>query len=320
MNDNIKNIQQYLNRILDDTTIVQRVDEEIISRLPHSIISYLELYTLRFLNNNLLLAIIPDDDTYSPAQVKKQQQMIERITGQITVFAFRQIASYNVQRMISQRVNFIVPDKQMFIPSLLMDLRPNKKNASVNNEHIPAMAQCIVLYHIQIASLNKKITQDIADLLDTSYPNVNRAVKWLCNNQIISLEGVKTKAIKFVRKGKQLWDMVEPMLTSPIERVVYTDVLIENKYMAGVNALSEYSMINPNREHSYAIGKEEYKIKHKSMNREYGNNKIEVWKYNPSLLTQSNIVDRLSLYLSLRDNEDERIQIELETMINEMIW
>ena len=32
------------------------------------------------------------------------------------------------------------------------------------------------------------------------------------------------------------------------------------------------------------------------------------------------VVDKLSLYLSLKDNEDERIQIELERLINEMSW
>jgi hypothetical protein len=48
--------------------------------------------------------------------------------------------------------------------------------------------------------------------------------------------------------------------------------------------------------------------------------KVEVWKYAPSLLSGNEYVDRLSLYLSLRDNEDERIQIECDTLIEEMKW
>lgn len=32
------------------------------------------------------------------------------------------------------------------------------------------------------------------------------------------------------------------------------------------------------------------------------------------------IVDKLSLFLAMKDMDDERIQIELETMINNMIW
>jgi hypothetical protein len=55
-------------------------------------------------------------------------------------------------------------------------------------------------------------------------------------------------------------------------------------------------------------------------NKDFGDYRVEVWKYTPSLLTKNNTVDKLSLYLSLRNNEDERVQIELDNMINEMIW
>ena len=46
----------------------------------------------------------------------------------------------------------------------------------------------------------------------------------------------------------------------------------------------------------------------------------QVWKYNPKMLSTEGVVDKLSLYLSLKDNDDERIQIELERLINEMSW
>lgn len=320
INDNIKEIQQYLNRLLDDKTTVKQADNELISRLPHGIISCFGMYTLKCLGKDLLLAIALEDDTYSPGQVKKQQEIIERITGLITVFAFRNIASYNVQRMIAQRVNFIVPDKLMFIPSMLLYLRPPKGVTSKNDGKIPAIAQCMMLYHLQIMSLNGKTAQDIVDVLGSSYPNINRAIRWLNERGIISLEGMKTKVIRFTFEGKKLWNTIKPMLTNPVERVVYTDGSMSNAYTTGINALAEYSMINPDKECAYAIGKEDYRIRQEKTDREFGETRIEVWRYKPSLLTHSHIVDKLSLYLSLRDNADERIQIELETMINEMKW
>ena len=54
--------------------------------------------------------------------------------------------------------------------------------------------------------------------------------------------------------------------------------------------------------------------------KQFGENEIQVWKYNPKMLSTEGVVDKLSLYLSLKDNEDERIQIELERLINEMPW
>jgi hypothetical protein len=51
-----------------------------------------------------------------------------------------------------------------------------------------------------------------------------------------------------------------------------------------------------------------------------GEVEVEVWKYNPALLSESGVVDRLSLYLLLKDYDDERVQIELEHMIHEIKW
>jgi hypothetical protein len=51
---------------------------------------------------------------------------------------------------------------------------------------------------------------------------------------------------------------------------------------------------------------------------------IEVWKYSPFALTKGvtkqNNVDPLSLYLSLRENKDERIEMALEKIIENYIW
>jgi hypothetical protein len=56
------------------------------------------------------------------------------------------------------------------------------------------------------------------------------------------------------------------------------------------------------------------------INKEYGTNVVEVWRYDPRLLSKTETVDKLSLYLSLKDNEDERVQIELENLMNEIQW
>ena len=58
-------------------------------------------------------------------------------------------------------------------------------------------------------------------------------------------------------------------------------------------------------------------------NRE-GKYAIEVWKYNPKTLVEdvfneNSVVDPLSLYLSLKDNQDERIEMALEQIIEKYI-
>lgn len=36
--------------------------------------------------------------------------------------------------------------------------------------------------------------------------------------------------------------------------------------------------------------------------------KVELWNYSPKLLAKEKSVDKLSLYLSLKDSSDERVQ------------
>jgi len=52
---------------------------------------------------------------------------------------------------------------------------------------------------------------------------------------------------------------------------------------------------------------------------------LEVWKYNPEILVKRlhndmKVVDPLSLYLSFKENTDERIEMALEQIIKKYIW
>lgn len=87
-----------------------------------------------------------------------------------------------------------------------------------------------------------------------------------------------------------------------------------------MNALASYTMLNEESRQCWAVTKKELKILAVATDKQFGENEIQVWKYNPKMLSTEGVVDKLSLYLSLKDNEDERIQIELERLINEMSW
>lgn len=47
---------------------------------------------------------------------------------------------------------------------------------------------------------------------------------------------------------------------------------------------------------------------------------IEIWKYSPELLSDTDLADPLSLYLSMKDIEDERIENSLEELLDKVEW
>jgi hypothetical protein len=206
-----------------------------------------------------------------------------------------------------------VPNSVLFFPDLLINIR--KERTSTESELIPPMAQCLLLYHLQVESLHLRKLVQIAETLDASYPTITRAVSWLKKRDLIgSIDGV----VQINLNNKELWDMALPYLSNPVEKVLYTNNMLSNGMLSGIEAMSEYTMLNPQQYPTLAISKQE--AKSLMLNKQVGDYEVQIWRYNPRLLTPKNVVDKLSLYLSMKDTDDERIQIELENLINSIQW
>lgn len=142
------------------------------------------------------------------------------------------------------------------------------------------------------------------------------------NNGLASLSEGKEKLFRFVYEGKQLWENALQYLESPIEFIVYTPRIdvSDKSLISEQNALAEYTLLSGGP-HRVAISKDVYyEIRNDIYWDQFGETGVEVWKYDPLLLSDTNTVDRLSLYLMLKDYEDERVQIELEKMMNDVVW
>lgn len=206
----------------------------------------------------------------------------------------------------------------MFLPSLLLDIQPDREVGLDLKETIPPFAQCLLLYHLQIESIVGATGYGLSDKFGVSYATANKSLRWLVSKDLIKLEGTKTKTVQIDISNRELWNKALPMLVSPIEQLYYTDAILEGQQISGVNALASYTMLNVESRQSWAVTRKELKTLAIVTDKQFGENEIQVWKYNPKILSTEGVVDKLSLYLSLKDNEDERIQIELERLISEI--
>jgi len=91
--------------------------------------------------------------------------------------------------------------------------------------------------------------------------------------------------------------------------------------VAGTTALSEASMVTDedtptyalrDRDVAAALSKGEMFVLE---GREEAEARLEAWKYDPWLLAENGRADRCSLYLSLRNSADERVQKEIQFLI-----
>lgn len=165
--------------------------------------------------------------------------------------------------------------------------------------------------------------------LDMSAMNVSRAVLELQELGLLETrkEGTR-KLVKAVAIGKELYRLSRNYLQSPVQKVIY----VASKYLdidlpyAGETALAKRSMLNFPKCTVYAMNKKkskdipkEYLIDPKlAADSDYV--EVELWKYNPEIFAVDGIVDIVSLAESLKNIEDERIEMQMKEILEEYKW
>ena len=320
MKYNIKLVLNYLTELTGREVIAKTTSKTEVGQLPLAISNGYGFSDMEMFDNKVTLAIPNTSEALSPIQLAKHQAKMIEVFCRPVVFVLERVESYNLTRLTRAKVDFIVPGKIIFMPSMMTVLRDIKNAAKELLDRMPPVAQLLVLYHLQVKKLDGMNTTAIADMTLMAYPTINQALKWLALSNFIELRGGKQKQVQFILVGRELWDKALPMMTTPVERVVYTDMPLADTKLAGETAMGHYTMLAEPMTSVVAISKQLAKEKKDVLSREYGETKVEVWKYNPVLLAKGECVDRLSLFLSLKDSDDERVQMECDRLINDAKW
>ena len=305
----IQTLKKYISSFLNEKISCSKLSSASCKQIPAILMAKYECTTTALFGVNVVLCFPKETDSLTPAKLQNHMQLFTVKLGMPSIVVMDDIPSYNIQRLIVQRINFIITGKQMFAPSLLLDLRKIPKPNKDIKEDIPPLAQCLILYNIEVEILCHTINE-IMDIFNISYSTANRAVRWLqSKNLTISLKG-KEKRLQFAKQGHDLWEASIIYLTTPIEKVVYTNT-IPSKALS--TTIFDGYKIEPIEANCYAVCKDDLKDITVS---ETGRFKIEVWKYNPVILAGlKKHVDKLSLYLSIRNKEDVNDDIE-DLLIN----
>jgi len=267
------------------------------------------------------------NEPFTAVQYKKHIKVIEEKLNKPIVLILRSIESYNRGRLINQGINFIVQDKQIFMPFLLIDINEYiSRKEKFNKCFLPA-TQAVLLYHLNQKSLNGCGIKDIAKKLEYTEMTISRAIKDMADKKICNVIGKKDITVEFDTNRTNFWSSILPYLKSPVIKTVYIDFVPHNLkcYASNISALSHYTNISEDNSKMLAVAKYHYtnEIRNATahQNNLYeGNINLEVWSYDPGRITTAkDFVDPFSLYLTLKGNEDERIQMELENLIDKIL-
>ena len=167
---------------------------------------------------------------------------------------------------------------------------------------------------------NRMYVANVGKKLPYSAMTLSRAVKQLEASELFLVykDGVN-KVIESKYDRRDLVERVKPFLSNPVRKYGYIEKsrIDENMVLASESALAKNSMLNSPKLITYAI--DEQKIDKNQMENELVDPnkqvKLELWGYDPKLFSDDHVADSLSVELSLRDIEDERIEEAIEECI-----
>ena len=244
------------------------------------------------------------------------------------VFLLPACPAYERQRLIDKDVYFVVSEKYVHLPMLLANERVRKTKQA---KTLTPVAQYLLLYHLQIGSIEGMAARDIEDKIPYSYASITLGLTCLEDLGLCKkvAEASKRKVIHFDMKGMNLWEQAQPFLVNPVEERIYCDGLLSDDSFpeCGINALAHYTRLNPDPERTIMMSVKQLRNFKSSEalvrpNEFDGNIIIEAWKYPPVTATgvKAEWVDKLSLAISQREDEDPRVEGEVERLINETEW
>lgn len=335
----MKELKNYLARIFFSDIILNPLSKGKIGKLPYFISEMYRLTEAEMFAQTFILVEKLDESELSILQTSKHFQIIKDALKMKVVLLSKNLASYNRKRLVEKRINFIIPEKQLFLPDMWMEIKETsgKGKKVLNTDTLLPSAQLLVLF--RILHRKQKIEdfsfKQLAAMFHYTPMVITNAVNNLIHHQICTIKkGIKEKYIVFNNTIPDMWnDLVQRnLLVSPVLKRVYTDSKPKNLQLlpSYTSALPEYSDVNPSRQEFYAVEKTAFykfqkeKTKYETDDKD-GQYCIELWKYNPGILIENsqkmtNAVDPLSLFLCFKENQDERIEDAMEKIIKKYIW
>jgi len=301
------------------------------ARLPLFLRERFQLCSAPLWGRRVLFAVEGDAwEPGAPGQYEKLAAALHSQLGEPAVLVLARLPSYARNRLVRLGIPFVVPGSQLFLPTAMMDLRerfsPRKPG---KGKRLTPTAQCVVLYHLQRASLENLPLKEIAERIGYSPIMLTKVKDELEAAELghPSRQG-RSITLRFPRHGRDLWEQAQPYLASPVKKTHWLrgDIPRHPALAAGLTALTQLTAIADDRLPTFALSAEVFQasleqgIFHGCNGPEEASLRMEAWSYDPLLLASGDRVDALSLHLSLRESLDERIQQQLAEMISRVAW
>lgn len=267
--------------------------------------------------------LYPKTELDDIVSVRKHIARIRSVEDTPVILVPEHLTYRQKEYLLRNRIPFIVEGRQIYLPFFATYIQARNDAEKNQPEGLLPSAQLLLLHYIYHGS-EDLLTSEAAKRLGFSPMSISRASRQLADLGLIRVEkrGIQ-KAILTDQSPQELFQTAASYLRNPVRRKIYVSKadLDKELLLSGYSALSEYSMLNPPHVAVYAADSvvRWEKKSSKTLQNSEDQCAVELWRYDPKILSEGDSVDRLSLALALRDDSDERTEEAISDMLSN-VW
>lgn len=277
---------------------------------------------------DFILVGMDNDVRFNITTMIKQRRKYEDAFSMQIAFAFFSLTFYQRKALIENGIAFVTENEQVFLPFAGVALGKCARNKTEllpdSAELLTAPAQLLLLFLLY--SQEKDFSKSTAaSQLGVSPMTITRAVRVLQSHSLVNdnSSGRESRISLSVGKTETL-RMAEPFLISPVKKILYVE---QSQFADGIRA-GEYSLADRTdfgypQYREYALNGSDSRL---ASLKEIDPGlfsadsliRLQIWRYDPQILSFQNAVDPISLISSFQGNTDERIHKCLEQVRKEI--
>lgn len=322
---------QYLNQVLGGEAVRVAISGNT-AQLPYFLQDTYDVLPGELLGQPVILACIKGRQPLAAQQLDQNAKRLRELLHAPVIIALPEIAPGERKRLIAHGVAFVVPGRQLFAPQMGVILNEHFEVERRREQELASPAtQALLIWFLN----HHPVTEtwhpfEVAAVLGYAGMTATRAVRELRQFNLFELEvRGRAKYLKLNGTRRDLWEKAKPHLRTPVLRTLWTyDIRIlevTDTRWAGESALARLTMVNEPQQQVVAITTEAARHARQAgiffEPREIADGiAVQVWRYEPGMQVKEKTVDPLSLWLSLRYNRDDRIQMALDDVEEKFLW
>lgn len=300
------------------------------SRLPAYLRQRYEPHMMTVGQTTWLAVLLRSPEPAPLALVKQLAELASRVDPRPagTCLVAEQLSPHLRRRMVELEQPFAIPGRQLFWPALgsIETTQRAKRLPPKPVEQLSPAAEQLLIALLLGRLEPPTIISDAAATLGCTAASISQAVKALEASGLVRSERQgRERCFALAAPPKAAWQAALSLLHHPVRRRVRIEAAElpdVPRWRAGESALAELTSLGSPEEPCFAIASRDWTLTKRPVipTPDVGTCLLELWRYPPGPLADQGRVDRLSLYLSLRDSHDERIQMALDTMMEQTPW